>query len=163
METVHLSHGFGPVVFPDTEILVLGSFPSVRSREAAFFYMHPQNRFWKLLSEICGADFVSASPEGKRDLLRRFRIGLYDVVESCTVKGSSDASIRNVLPADLPGIIRGTRIRKILLNGTTAGNLFRRLFPAFPVSAQVLPSTSPANAKTRFPALREFWEKALKD
>lgn len=163
METVHLSHGFGPVVFPDTEILVLGSFPSVRSREAAFFYMHPQNRFWKLLSEIYGEDFVTVPTEGKRDLLRRFRIGLYDVVESCTVKGSSDASIRDVLPADLPGIIRGTNIRKILLNGMTAGNLFRRLFPAFPVSFLIIPSTSPANAKSGFAALREIWEKALKD
>lgn len=161
METLRLSHGFGPVVFPDTEILILGSFPSVRSREAAFFYMHPQNRFWKLLSDLCGADFVSASPDGKRELLRRFRLGLYDVAETCLVKGSSDASIREVLPADLEGIIRGTSIRRILLNGQTAGNLFRRLFPAFPVPFQILPSTSPANAKTGYPALREAWENAL--
>ena len=163
METLRLSHGFGPVIASDTEILVLGSFPSVRSREAAFFYMHPQNRFWKLLSDILGADFLTASPEEKRALLLRFQIGLYDVIETCTVKGSSDASIREVRPADLPGILRGTQVRKILLNGKTAGNLFGRLFPAFPVPSEILPSTSPANAKIAYPALKEAWEKALKE
>lgn len=161
MEPLRISHGFGPIVAPDTEILILGSFPSVRSREAAFFYMHPRNRFWSLLSAVFPADFVSASPKEKKELLLRFRIGLYDVAESCTVKGSSDSSIREVVPADLPGILRGTSVRKVLLNGKTAGNLFVRHFPAFPVFWEVLPSTSPANAKADFSFLLETWRAAL--
>ena len=95
-----LEHGFGPFVRPDSRVLILGSFPSVKSREAAFFYGHPQNRFWPLLARLCG-EVCPGTREEKIALLTRHGVALYDVIERCSIIGSADSTIRDVEPADL--------------------------------------------------------------
>lgn len=158
-----VKHGFPPFIQPDSVILILGSFPSVKSREQAFFYGHPQNRFWPMVSAVFRDDAGKAIEERKA-FLARHHIALYDVIESCDIVGSSDASIRNVLPADIPSLIQEKPIRLILLNGKKAGALFEKYLrekidasiPYF-----IMPSTSPANAATSFAKLVSCYEKAI--
>lgn len=156
-----IRHGFPPVVDDRSRILVLGSFPSVRSRAEGFFYMHPRNRFWRILSDVFGADFIGADVNGRIRLLRRYGIALYDVVEECRVTGSGDASIRDVVYADIGALLAGTNIRRILLNGTTALRLFKRRQVPFADLAVGVPSTSPANAATTYEDLLSAWHAAL--
>jgi hypoxanthine-DNA glycosylase len=162
MEAAFASHGFGPVIDCHSRILILGSFPSVKSREKGFFYMHPQNRFWALLSEVFSEDFVGAVTTEKTHLLKKHGIALYDVVESCEIVGSSDQAIRTVVPADLRRIIEGFSIQQILLNGKKAGMLFRKYFPDLLSLATVLPSTSSANAGFPFLSLIRAWSPHLR-
>ncbi len=157
------SHGFPPLVRPDSVLLVLGSFPSVTSREAAFFYMHPQNRFWRILSDVFGEDFAKADVAERTALLEKRKIALYDVVESCTIEGSGDASIRDVVPSDLAGIVSCAPIGKILVNGAKAWTLFQRHHAAYLPIAVPLPSTSPANAAMTYETLLGRWKRALLD
>ncbi|MFA5006570.1 MAG: DNA-deoxyinosine glycosylase [Candidatus Izemoplasmatales bacterium] len=158
-----IAHGFPPVANEDSVVLVLGSFPSVSSRAEGFFYMHPRNRFWRILSDVYGDDFVNADNEGKRRLLAVHGIALYDVVEECVVEGSADASIKDVVYADLDAILAGTGIGRILLNGGTAAKWFRRGHPERTTMSVALPSTSPANAGTSYEKLLSIWRKALLD
>lgn len=157
----HQTHEFGPLFKEDSKILILGSFPSVASREAAFFYGHKQNRFWKVLS----ASFYEPLPqtiEEKKCLCFRHGIALYDAIEECDIIGSSDASIRNPVPANLQSIIEATAIEKIICNGKTSYMYFckfqdRKLLDM----AVCLPSTSPANAAVSLEKLIEVWKKEL--
>lgn len=147
-----VEHGFPAFVEADSEVLILGSFPSVKSREQAFFYGHPQNRFWPMMSAVFGEE-AGRSIEEKKRFLKKYRVALYDVIESCDIVGSSDASIRNVVPADIKLLLRGTQIRLILLNGKKAGSLYEEhLLPVLgnSIPYAVMPSTSPANAATKF-------------
>ncbi len=155
-----LEHGFGPFYDGKSEILILGSFPSAKSREASFYYAHPQNRFWRVLA-ACFDDDVPRSLEGKHDFLRMHRLALWDVVESCEIKGSSDASIRDVVPADVPRVCGEAPIRRVILNGRTAERYFYRCFPGFALPAVTAPSTSPANAVWTFDRLLEAWRAAI--
>ena len=154
-------HGFPAVVDRDSRILILGSFPSVRSRDRAFFYMHPQNRFWRILTAVYGDDFHAGSVTEKIVLLQRHGIALYDVIESCDIIGSADADIRDVIPADIADLITGTRITRILVNGATAYRLFCRYQPALVAMARRMPSTSAANAAQSLDHLIVTWQKAL--
>ncbi len=156
----NVSHGFGPFWEPDSEILILGSFPSVKSREQAFYYGHPQNRFWRVLAQIYGEPAPQSLPE-KKELLRRHKIALWDVIERCDIRGSSDASIKNPLPADLFGIAEKCPLRRVVLNGKTAERLFLKFFEDFPVKAAAAPSTSPANAQVGFEELVIKWKNVL--
>ncbi|HOP57587.1 MAG TPA: DNA-deoxyinosine glycosylase [Bacillota bacterium] len=158
MDAMYATHGFGPEVEPDSEILILGSFPSVKSREHGFFYMYPQNRFWTVLSILFEDDFINTDIAKKRHLLKKYHIALYDVIESCTIKGSSDASITGVMPADIAKIISNTQIRRIYLNGRKAYDLFNRYDRQFLKMATLLPSTSPANAAMRLEGLVDAWQ-----
>ncbi len=151
-------HEFKAIIHPDSEILILGSFPSVKSRELHFFYMHPQNRFWRVLSEIYQDDFINVSIEEKRNLLFRYHIALYDVIESCEIEGSSDASIQAVQPTNINDLIHKTRISQIYLNGQKAFHLFEKYNKNSQISYQLLPSTSPANAKMTLGQLIEAWK-----
>ncbi len=155
-------HGFPPFINGDSEILILGSFPSVKSREQDFFYMHPQNRFWAVLARIFddGAFEADCITEKKR-ALKKHRIALYDVIESCDITGSKDSSITNVKPADIETLIAGTKIRFIALNGKKAASLFKKYNPALNAMAATLPSTSPANAQYRLEDLVEHWKKII--
>lgn len=155
-----VSHGFGPFYSDDSEILILGSFPSVKSREASFYYAHPQNRFWRVLS-VCFDDALPVTTEEKCDFLRRHRLALWDVVDSCDIDGSSDASIRNVTPADIGNLCRISPIRKIILNGKTAEKYYLRYDRDVAVPAVAAPSTSPANAAFTIEMLSEEWRRAL--
>lgn len=156
-----ISHGFGPVIDAHSDILILGSFPSAQSREAGFFYMHPQNRFWQVISALCDDDFVHADIALKKRLLERHRIALYDVVERCEIKGSADASIRQVMPADIPTLIQGSEIKRIGLNGRKAYDLFQKHHGCLMHMAMLLPSTSSANARYTLEELVTQWQTRL--
>ena len=166
-DRLHLTHGFGPLYDGDSETLILGSFPSVKSREQAFFYGHPQNRFWRIIAALYGEPVpgTDASEEtiaAKRALILRHHLALYDVIEECDILGSSDSSIRNVVPADLRPILRGSAVRRIFVNGKTAGKYYEKyLEPVTGIKAAVLPSSSPANAAWSLSGLTEAWRKAL--
>ena len=153
-------HTIAPVYDENSRILILGSFPSVKSREAAFFYGHPQNRFWRVLAAVLGEETPRTVEEKKALLLRR-GVALWDVIASCEVAGSSDASITNVVPNDLAHIMDAAPIRRIFCNGGTAHRFYRRYDEAAWGGAEVLPSTSPANARSSAQALTERWRAAL--
>lgn len=141
------SHGFGPCYGPGSVILILGSFPSLKSREIGFYYSHPSNRFWKLLEAIYG-DLAPSTPEGRAEYAIKHGLALYDSIESCHIKGSEDASINKVVPTDLKPIFEACRIKTIILNGKAAEKYFHRYQkPPQGIEVVVLPSTSSANAK----------------
>jgi hypoxanthine-DNA glycosylase len=152
-----LTHGFPPLKDEYSRILILGSFPSVKSRAEAFFYMHPKNRFWDVLSAVTGTDFTGADIAAKRRLLQAQGIALYDVIEACEIVGSADASIHNVAPADIGALLAGTKIARILVNGGTAWKLFERYDRVFLPLARRMPSTSPANARASLADLIAAW------
>ena len=139
----HNTHPFDAYVDSDSKILILGSFPSVKSRAQNFYYGHPQNRFWKVIAR-CFNDEVPRTLEEKKKFLSRHQIALWDVIDSCDITGSSDASIKNATPTDIPDLLKKTNIQKILVNGKTAAKLFQRYWPNLDFIA--LPSTSAANA-----------------
>ncbi len=157
-----LSHGFGPFFCPDSRVLILGSFPSVKSREQQFFYGHARNRFWQVLAALCDEP-APETLEEKRRFLRIHRIALYDVIEQCSIVGSSDSSIRDVVPADLAPILSASQIgARIFTNGKKAAALYDKyLFPKLGVRAIPLPSTSPANAACSADRLTALWREAL--
>lgn len=134
-------HTIKPYYNKDSKILILGSFPSIKSREAGFYYAHPQNRFWKVLSNI-----FNESIENKQEFLKKNHIALFDVCASCEIKGSSDASIKEVVPNDISEILELSEIKIIFLNGKTAANLYKKYMQDIKIPFVVLPSTSPANA-----------------
>ena len=139
-------HPIDPVFDTNSRILILGSFPSVKSRESGFFYGHPQNRYWKVLSAVFEEECPETIPEKKAFLLRN-HIAAWDVIHSCEITGSSDASIRNVTVNDLGMILRAAAIREIYVNGKTAEKMYRKYIePVTGRKAVCLPSTSPANA-----------------
>ena len=154
-------HTIAPVYDARSRVLILGSFPSVKSREAAFFYGHPQNRFWRVLSALTGAPVPQSIPE-KQALLLNHGIALWDTIASCEITGSSDSSIRNVTPNDLTPILQTAKIRKIYCNGTASWRLYQKyLLPQTKLPAQKLPSTSPANAAWTLPRLVDAWRVIL--
>lgn len=155
-----LSHPFPPLYDADSRILILGSFPSVKSREAMFFYGHPQNRFWRVLAAVLGEEAPQTAAE-KKSLLLRHGVALWDVIASCDIAGSSDASITNVAPNDLSRILDAAPVRRIFCNGGTAYRFYRRYDEAAWGKAEALPSTSPANARSSVQALTERWRAAL--
>ena len=156
----HAFHEFGPFYAPDSEILILGSFPSVKSRAESFYYAHPQNRFWQTLAACFDCEIPSTLEE-KKLMLTEHKIALWDVIESCDIEGSSDASIKNVVPADIASLIPKTRVTRVILNGKTAERYFYRCFPGFSLPTVTLPSTSPANAAWTRDRLIAAWRAAL--
>jgi len=160
-EYSHISHTFLPVYDENSELLLLGSFPSVKSREQGFYYGHPQNRFWKVLARVCGCEVPQAIEEKKAMLLAN-HIAIWDVIDSCDIIGSSDSSIKNVVPADIAGILPETKITRIFANGKTAGNLYEKFSrEQTGMEITVLPSTSPANAAYSLERLTECWKSCL--
>ena len=154
-------HPIPPVFDSNSRVLILGSFPSVKSREAGFFYGHPQNRFWRVLSAVTGDD-PGQTPQSKTAFLLRSHIALWDVLASCDITGSADSSIKNAVPNDLSPILQTADIRAIFTNGKTADRLYRRLIlPQTGVQAICLPSTSPANAQWSVQQLTEAWNAQL--
>lgn len=161
MEYEHIVHSFEPVYDKASEILILGTLPSVKSRENNFYYGHKQNRFWKVLATLLKEPVPHTIEEKKAMLLAR-RIALWDVIQSCDIKGSSDSSIKNVQPTDIGMILEKTNITRIYANGNKAGQLYKRYqFPVTGIEAMVLPSTSPANAAWSLDRLCEAWRVIL--
>lgn len=154
-------HPFVPIYNQDSRILILGSLPSVKSREQNFYYGHPRNRFWRLLAEILECP-VPADPAEKTELLLSHHIALWDVIESCTIQGSSDASIRDVKPNDLQPLLQTAQIAQIFCNGATAARYYKKYqYPQTGIQAVMLPSTSPANAAWSFERLLDTWKPAI--
>ena len=150
-------HPFPPVFDAASRILILGSFPSVKSRAEQFFYAHPQNRFWRVLSALLGQPCPVTIPE-KRAFLLSGHIALWDVIASCEITGSSDSSIRNVVPNDLSLIFRAADIRTVYCNGGTSLRLYQKYQqPVTGIPAAGLPSTSPANAVWSLERLCAAW------
>lgn len=158
METYeNIRHEFAPVYDKNSRVLILGTFPSVKSREQNFYYGHPQNRFWKVIAGLTGEP-VPETIENKKMVLLKHGIAVWDVIESCDITGSSDSSIRNVVPARLEQVLDRCEIREIYANGSTAKKLYERYQKAACGREIVgLPSTSPANAAFRLERLLEQW------
>ena len=152
-----VTHNIPPVFNKRSRVLILGSFPSVKSRETEFFYGHPQNRFWKVIAALCGAP-VPETVAQKKELLLRNGIALWDVIAVCSVDGSADSSIKNAVPNDISSLLSETNIKHIFLNGKTAEKYYNRYIKsAVDIPALCLPSTSPANAAKNLDALVEDW------
>lgn len=157
----HVTHSFEPVFDKTSKILILGTLPSVKSREQQFYYGHPMNRFWKLLALLMGDDCPADIP-GKKAFLLKHHIAVWDVIESCDIIGSSDSSIKNVVPADIGRILEGTSISAIFANGGKAYELYQKYtLPKTHFPIQKLPSTSPANASFSIEKLQENWNVIL--
>lgn len=157
-EYERVKHEFPPVYDADCKILILGSLPSVKSREQMFYYGHPQNRFWRVIAALANQP-VPQSIEEKKALLLGQHIAVSDVIAECDIIGSSDSSIKNVVPMDLEQILKGADIRKIYANGNTAKKLFEK-FQKKSCQREIigLPSTSPANAAYSLERLLESWK-----
>lgn len=146
MEYTHVTHNFPPLFAPDSRALILGSIPSPKSREQAFFYGHPQNRFWPVLAAVFGEP-APQTIEDKRSLALRHRIAMWDTLAACDIRGASDTSIRNPVTNDLPWLIAQTQVRAVFFTGATSYKYYKKLCqPQTGIEAVCLPSTSPANA-----------------
>ena len=153
-----LVHPFPPVYDAESEILILGSFPSVKSREIMFYYGHPQNRFWRVLAAVYNADVPQNIDEKTRFLLKH-HIALWDVLASCEITGSADSSIKNAVPNDLIVILSRADIRRIYTNGKTSEKYYKRFSEEITGRGSVcLPSTSPANAAWSLDRLIGAWK-----
>ena len=151
-------HPIKPVYDENSKVLILGSFPSVKSREEMFFYGHPQNRFWRVISAVFCCD-LPLTVEQKRKTLLDNRIAVWDVIASCDITGSSDSSIKNVTPNNLAVILDSADIRQIFVNGKTAEKYYNKyLRDSVGREAVCLPSTSPANAMWSVDRLVEAWQ-----
>ena len=156
---------FAPVYDDRSRALILGTWPSPKSREMAFYYGHPQNRFWPLLAALLGKEPPALHDiPSKKNLLISHDLALWDTVCRCTITGASDASIRDVVPNDIASLLAKAPIEAVFCNGATAYRIYTKyLLPVSGIPAVKLPSTSPANAACRPETLREVWGEALKD
>ncbi len=151
-------HPIPPLFNEDSETLILGSFPSVKSREAAFFYGHPQNRFWSVIAKIFGAE-NPVTVEDKKELILSNKLALWDVIAKCEIEGSADSTITDVTANDLSIILKNSNVKRIFVNGKTAEKYYNKYtYPKTGIKAVCLPSTSPANAAWSVERLVEKWK-----
>ena len=152
------THPFAPVYDKDSKILILGSFPSVKSREMNFFYGHPQNRFWKVISRLLNED-EPKTVEEKRAFLIKNHIALWDSIASCEIENSADSTIEKVKPNDIGIILNNADIKAVFCNGQTSWKYYHKYIePLVDIKATALPSTSPANAAWSVDRLCEAWQ-----
>ena len=157
-EAQRQTHEFEPVYDEHSEVLILGTFPSVKSRENQFYYGHPQNRFWKVIAALTESEVPQTIEEKKRLLLEN-HIAIWDVISQCDIAGSSDSSIKNVVPADIGRVLKNSSIKKIYANGNTAKKLYDKyVLSKVQIEIEGLPSTSPANAGYSLERLVEVWK-----
>ncbi len=155
-------HNINPIYDAQSEILILGSFPSVKSREGQFFYDHPQNRFWKVLAAVLGTSVPQSHAE-KSAFLRAHHIALWDVLAACEIQGSADSSITAAKPNDLAPILQAAKIKAVFCNGAAAFRYYDTYtFPKTGMEAVKLPSTSPANAAFSLEKLCTEWQAILR-
>ncbi len=158
MSAERIVHPFPPLFGSESDTLILGSFPSVKSREAMFFYGHPQNRFWKLTAMLFGEPVPETISE-KTGLILNNRLALWDSIRSCTITGSSDSSVKDVVPNDLSPIFENSKVNRVFCNGALSHKMYMKyIFPETKVKAVKLPSTSPANAAFSLERLYEHWK-----
>ena len=139
-----VSHEFPPVYNEDSRVLILGTIPSPKSRESGFYYMHPQNRFWRMLCAVLDED-IPSDIDGRKRICISHGVALWDVLESCEINGASDSSIKNAVPNDLNRIFEAADIRAVFTTGKKAHALYSRYFAEDAHTEICLPSTSPAN------------------
>lgn len=160
-EYKNITHTFAPVWNKDSKVLILGTFPSVKSRENNFYYGHPNNRFWKVIAAVTGCE-VPVTIEDKKRLLLSNNIAIWDVIASCSIKGSSDSSIKDVVANDILPVLNNSHISRIYANGTKAYELYmKHSYPYTKYDIIKLPSTSPANAVYTLNRLIESWSVIL--
>lgn len=158
MSNLRQEHTFEPVFDLNSKILIIGSFPSVKSRQNGFYYGHPNNRFWKTLCAIFYCELPQTTLQ-KKIMLMNNNIALWDAIKSCEITGSSDSSIKNIVPNDLNIILSQCEISNIYANGNTAGKLYNKhIKPLTNRDIKILPSTSPANAMYSLERLIECWK-----
>ncbi len=151
-------HNIPPLFDAESRILILGSFPSVKSREGQFFYHHPQNRYWKVMAAILSCE-IPVTIEEKKKMILSHHIAMWDVIASCEIDGSSDSSIRNVVPNDIGRLLAETKIEKIYTNGLTAHKYYHKYIEKqIKITDVTLPSTSPANAVWPLERLIQAWQ-----
>lgn len=145
----------------NSQILILGTFPSVKSREAKFFYGHPQNRFWRVMARLCDAE-LPQNVADKKKLILDNHFALWDIIHSCDVEGSADSSIKNVVPNDISVILKNSKVSRIFVNGKKAESLYKKyLEKETGITAVCLPSTSPANASWSEDRLTGYWRRQI--
>lgn len=156
---------FAPVYSENSRALILGTWPSPKSREMAFYYGHPQNRFWPMMAALTGEPVPAREDiEAKKGIILRHGLALWDTLESCTITGASDASIRDVHPNDVAALVRRLGVRVIFCNGAASGRVYAKYAqPLTGLPAVVLPSTSPANAAYSLARLQSVWGAAFAD
>ncbi len=151
---MRIVHNIEPIYDSKSEILILGSFPSIKSREAVMYYSHPQNRFWKILSKLFNEEI-----EDKREFLLRHKIALWDVIKSCEIEGSSDATIKNIKVNNIKLILKNANIKKIFVEGKKALSLYNKyILPKIKIEAYYLSSTSSAYASKSLEDLVKEYE-----
>lgn len=161
MEYQSLKHTFDPVFNADSKILILGSFPSVKSRENNFFYGHPQNRFWKVMANVLDWK-VPSTIEEKKTMLLSNHVAVWDVIASCSIQGSSDTSIKDVVVNDFSKILENSKVERIYVNGGKAYELYHKYAEKVTgIKAVKLPSTSPANAAWSLEKLTKIWKETI--
>lgn len=161
MKYQSLKHTFDPVFDEESKILILGSFPSVKSRENNFFYGHPQNRFWKVMANVLGWK-VPTTIEEKREMLLENHVAVWDVIASCSILGSSDTSIKDVVVNDFSKILENSNVERIYVNGGKAYELYHKYAEKVTgIKAVKLPSTSPANAAWSLEKLIKTWKEII--
>ena len=159
METKNIVHPFPPLFDKNSSTLILGSFPSVKSRENMFFYGHPQNRFWKVIAALFN-ERVPETVDEKKKLILGNALALWDSIHSCTVTGSSDSSVKDVVPNDISIIINEKKKKRIFCNGALSYKMYKKyIYPSTNIEAVKLPSTSPANAAYSLERLISEWDK----
>ena len=157
---MRVEHTFNPIYNKESKILILGSVPSVKSREKNFYYGHPKNRFWSLIAKIYNKEIPITISE-KESLILNNNLAIYDVIKSCDIEGSSDSSIKNVEINDINYIIQNSKINKVIFNGSKAYKLYKKYEKDKFENLILLPSTSPANAKYSLEKLYDIWSKEL--
>lgn len=151
-------HPFEALYNENSKVLILGRFPSVKSREVSFFYGHPRNRFWKVIPALFGEE-EPVTIEKKKELILRRNLALWDSIHSCEITGSSDSSVKNVVPNDISEIIGNSKVSKVFCNGALSHKMYMKyIFPDTKIEAVKLPSTSPANAAYSLDKLIEEWK-----
>lgn len=153
-----VKHELDPFYNQDSKILILGTIPSPKSRELGFYYMHPQNRFWKVLSDVLNEEFP-VSIEDKKNLLTKHDIALWDVLSSCQIEGASDASIKSVKENDIRKLINNSNVKQVFVTGKTAEKYYNKLcYKKTEMPCIYLPSTSPANCSVKYEQLKEAFK-----
>lgn len=159
---MRVTHPFKPIYDKNSKILILGSFPSVKSREDNFYYAHPQNRFWKVLQKIYNYKGELTTKEEKTKFLLDNNIAIWDSIKECDIENSDDSSIKNAIPNDIEMLLKNSNIEKIFCNGNKSYEVFKKYHKNINVEVDVLPSTSPANARYTLDKLVDVWCKKIK-
>lgn len=160
-----IKYSFEPIYNEYTEIFILGTLPGEKSLEAKRYYAHPKNAFWRILAEIYHPDFLHSNYEVQKQMLLNYKLGLWDIVESAKRKGSLDTKLMDIeINRVYDLLLRLPNLKKVFFNGQNAYKLYRKHFPFIEnIDYQILPSTSPANARLNFEQKLTLWKQSLKN